>query len=384
MCDLTTTSSTLVILRQSRMDRTLSAQAGPLFLFDTSMLTYRSAASRLTTLLGICFMAHASSSAQPAWKAQLRGFPDNLWHLSAVDRNTCWVLGLQGSVLRTGDAGATWKPVAVPVYQGISPSALVAFDSAAAILGLSPSDPARVNHSDTSRLLRTSNGGRTWEEVYRQPGGFFNGIHRLGRRKVICLGNPAGGKWTILHSSDSGRHWTILADLPADNETGSLGSTAARGERCVWFGAIGPNGRAARLYRSTDGGQRWSSADLPVSNPHTLDFRDSLVGVVATSVRDIARTGDGGVTWSVNRLDADEGSGDVASSPDGQLWLTQHRSILSSSDAGLTWTKIWTAHPSEQIVMKFDVVMDKDSLFGWVTTYGGGIIRFECKALRTP
>ena len=339
--------------------------------------------------LTVCFSIHAARAGNPALYFQLEGYPDNLWVISAVSRDVCWVLGLKGSILRTANAGNTWVPVQSGWFAGKTLTALMASGADVAVVGVSTFDSQSgrpFSPADTAWIFRTSDGGRSWHEVFRQPGGFFNGLHRMGAHGAICLGNPLDGRWTVITSSDDGQSWTSVGTAPrqAGSETGGPGNSAVRGDRHVWFGAFEERSRtrSSLIYRSTDGGNHWSSSILPFPSPHTLDFRDSLVGIVATTRREIARTTDGGANWSIVPLPYDEGSGDVAASPDGQLWITQHRSILSSSDAGLTWNRIWQAHPSHEIVMKFDLVMEGDSLFGWATTWAGGIARFEAPAKR--
>jgi photosystem II stability/assembly factor-like uncharacterized protein len=335
----------------------------------------------------LCFSFHPVKAGNPDWQFQLEHYPDNLWLVSSVSRDVCWILGVHGTVLRTANAGRTWAPVQDTRITGRTLTALVAFSANVALVGVSTFDQASArsfSSGDTAWIFRTSDGGLSWHEVFCQKGGFFNSLHRLGARGAICLGNPVDGRWTVVISPDDGIRWTPAASAPlqAGAEIGSLRSSAVWGERHVWFGAYEERSTAnsSLIYRSRDGGKHWTSTILPFPLPHTLGFRDSLVGIVSTTRRNIARTTDGGESWSVVSLPYDEGSGDVAASADGQIWLTQHRSILSSTDAGLTWTRLWQAHPSHQIVMKLDLVMEGDSLFGWATTWTGGIARFEGRA----
>jgi photosystem II stability/assembly factor-like uncharacterized protein len=344
-------------------------------------------------IIGVSLLAllpYPALSGNPEWYVQLEHYPDVLWHIAAVNRNVCWVLGVHGTILRTTDNGNIWTPVQDARIAKLTPTALAAFGPDIAIAAVSTYDPWSARYfspRDTSWILRTSDGGRSWHEVFCQPGGLFNGIHRLGTKGAVALGNPVRAQWVILISSNVGESWNPVSDVPTQTatETGSLGSSAARGNRWIWFGALDASFTRATstVYHSTDGGYHWTHAILPFPNPHTLDFRDSLVGIVSTTKRQIARTTDGGTTWSTVVLPDDEASGDVAVSPDGQLWLTQHRSILSSSDAGQTWSRIWKAHPSQKVVMKFDLIQERDSLFGWATTWAGGIVRFEGKALKS-
>jgi len=338
--------------------------------------------------LGLLLFFHPLIAEDPGWHIQLERYPDNLWLISAVNRNVCWVLGVHGTILRTVNAGRTWAPAQDARIAGKAPTAIAAFSADAAVVSISTSVPwsgRPVGSSDTSWILRTSDGGRSWHEVFCQPGGLFNGLHRTGIDGAICLGNPVGGRWTVLTSSDGGRRWTFAASAPvqAGAELGGLGCSTTWGNRHVWFGALDERSatHVYRIYRSTDGGAQWEFSILPSLSPHTLDFRDSLVGIVTTGRREIGRSTDGGKSWSAISLAYDAGSGDVAVSPDGQLWLTQHRSIFSSTDAGLSWTQLFQVHPAHQVVMKLAIVMEGDSLFGWATTRIGGIVQYEGRAM---
>jgi len=79
----------------------------------------------------------------------------------------------------------------------------------------------------------------------------------------------------------------------------------------AWFGSGGPG--AARVFRSTDGGQIWTAATTPLRNDgasagvFSLAFADPQHGVTvggdyakdAETVSNIALTADGGASWTV-------------------------------------------------------------------------------------
>jgi photosystem II stability/assembly factor-like uncharacterized protein len=203
----------------------------------------------------------------------------------------------------------------------------------------SPGEGWAVSEHD---LLRTTDGGTRWAVVRRFGAQLFGGELAGQGSRYLWLAYPARGGSRILSTADGGGTWRVSRPLYGAALGSFTGSTSlafvdpAHG----WFLATG--GAAAgsaqySLYRTTDGGLRWSRlayTDLTAKNPshgglpvcdclYGLSFRDPQVGWVTGAPLAVERalifyrTSDGGATWQAQPLPLPHGfqQFDVSISP---------------------------------------------------------------------
>jgi BNR/Asp-box repeat len=172
-------------------------------------------------------------------------------------------------------------------------------------------------------LVRTSDGGRTWESVSRLGVADFHAIGLSGDTLAVS----PGGESTVLVSKDGGMTFQTrttplaLQDLELD---------PADPQRMVATAETG-------VHLSTDGGESWRPADpaggarlvWPASD--TL-FRTDLDGRVS-------RSSDGGVTWEdVGRVDGETQA--LAAVDERTLYAADLDGVVRvSRDGGETWTE---------------------------------------------
>src|SRR3954464_12296570 len=114
----------------------------------------------LAVLLSLLVPAVASASGDLGWVLKATGTDAQLRGLSAVDGRVAWVSGSKGTVLRTVDGGATWASVAPPDTAALDCRDVEAFDALHAVL-------LSIGPGDSSRIYRTSDGGRSWDLTFR-------------------------------------------------------------------------------------------------------------------------------------------------------------------------------------------------------------------------
>jgi photosystem II stability/assembly factor-like uncharacterized protein len=126
--------------------------------------------------------------------ASLRG-------LSVVDDNIAWVSGSRSSVGRSLDGGRSWTWLSVPGFEGCDFRDIEAWDARTAVI-MAVAEPAWI--------LRTDDGGAHWKVVYTDTtrGVFLDAMHFLPDGRGICVGDPIGGRFYELLTTDSGRSWT--------------------------------------------------------------------------------------------------------------------------------------------------------------------------------
>jgi len=82
----------------------------------------------------------------------------------------------------------------------------------------------------------------------------------------VAVGDPVDGKFVVLQTLD-GQHWSELPQdkmppaLPKEGAFAASGTIIALCSEGMLFGTGGP---AARIFRSTDGGQSWTVTETPI------------------------------------------------------------------------------------------------------------------------
>jgi photosystem II stability/assembly factor-like uncharacterized protein len=215
----------------------------------------------------LCAGVPAAQAAQrlPSWHKVRTGTYTHFRGLSVVSANVVWLGGYRGRVLRTVDGGATWEisypdgPASALQFRDIS-----AFDSDHAVAMAAGTGTA-------SRLYKTSDGGATWRLAYtnHNAAAFFDCMSFYGPRRGLVLSDPVNGKFRILATSDGGATWHVLPShgMPAalDGEYGfaASGECLTTQGRQAWFGS---GGAAARVFHSNDGGLTWHVQPTPLAS----------------------------------------------------------------------------------------------------------------------
>lgn len=269
-------------------------------------------------------------------------FPDKvtLFGCDFIDSLHGVVVGNSGLVSLTADGGRTWTSATnVPSdidqlrqVQYLSPSILVAGGFA----------------RNSNKLIRSSDGGRTWETVF-VPGlltyGGFLDLASNRQGGVIAVGVNS----LILRTSDGGSGWEFVSTMP----TSSIGPSAS-----VYFYQVAQadsmhlfaTAKRGRFYASSDGGVTWRSRQVMQSTLYDLTglivrSKDSLITFGTNDSLYISS--DGGTTWksttfslapydplfTPGRLDMVTTSvafGRYATIFDTLVWRT--------TDMGMTWT----------------------------------------------
>ncbi len=247
-----------------------------------------------------------ASTARAQWQPLATGTTASLRGLSVVNDDVVWASGTRGTVLRTLDGGSTWMVDSIPGAERFDVRAIHA-------------QSALVAHAaaTSGRIWRTTDGGRTWSLTYQasDTSVFLDAIAFLDDRRGLALGDPIGGRFLLLVTEDGGTTWREAAEASRPPARPGEAAFAASGTSLATWDArlalIGTGGSVARVFRTTDGGERWTDASTPVASGSpsqgifSVAVADSLWGVAVggdyqhpDSVRgNAAYTQDGGRSW---------------------------------------------------------------------------------------
>ncbi|MFI5542908.1 WD40/YVTN/BNR-like repeat-containing protein [Streptomyces sp. NPDC051815] len=228
-----------------------------------------------------------AGSRAATWAPKETGTTSRFRGLAAVSRTAAWVAGSGGTILRTRDGGRTWQDVSPPaaVAERLELRDIEAFDERRAVA-------LSIGEGEASRVLRTEDGGATWTEAFRNtdPRAFYDCLTFFDARHGLAMSDPVDGRFRILSTSDGGRSWRVLPSggmpeaLPGEAGFAASGQClVSAGPRDVWLATGGA--ATARVLHSADRGLTWRVAEstVPAGDPargvFALAFKDRTRGL---------------------------------------------------------------------------------------------------------
>jgi photosystem II stability/assembly factor-like uncharacterized protein len=223
------------------------------------------------------------------WEKQVSPTQEFLSAVEFVDNNYGWICS-RNSILRTTNGGYSWEiKYSEDLGEGRFRDIQFLNRNIGFVVG------GKGSFGSIGVLLKTDDGGETWQDVAPQSLSTLTHISIVDKQNICMCG--FGG--TILSTTDAGLTWTKrtlnISPSPSlttiqfvDQNNGWAGS------RDDWLG----------FYRTTDGGNTWiqrSKESLSIFGVRTFFFIDPLNGWLGTfpgaGPYAIAQTTDGGQTW---------------------------------------------------------------------------------------
>lgn len=190
----------------------------------------------------------------PAVRSSFRG-------LSVVNDSIAWVSGSKGWVGRTTNRGLHWEFNQVPDYEALDFRSLYAFNDSTALI---------ANAGSPAYILRTTNGGKSWQSVYTNTEAaiFLDGVDFWNNLEGVMYGDPIDGRMFLLFTKDGGKTWTepALETRPNLNEGEASFAASGTGIRCYDKKrlVIATGGKTSRLFISDNRGKTWRTSSPPV------------------------------------------------------------------------------------------------------------------------
>ena len=189
--------------------------------------------------------------------------------LSVVDRDTFWVSGSNGTVLRSDNGGSTLVDVSVSDAAEVDFRDIHAFDALRAVV---------MGVGSPGVLYRTEDGGQTWDQVYEDQRAniFFDAMDFWNDQQGIAFGDPIDGHLVIIRTEDGGKTWRELERESQPKVATGEGGFAASGTclitdraQSVWIGSgshlEGKSAAISRIFFSDDFGANWTSIQVPLA-----------------------------------------------------------------------------------------------------------------------
>lgn len=305
-----------------------------------------------------------SQRTSSGWTMQSVGAAVTLWSVSIVDDSVAWTCAWDSVVFRTTNGGSSWTPGATLPTHGTS---IFGWNADTAFVC--------VNFTDDGRIYRTTNGGNSWTLVFQYTGAsaYMNSVHMFDAKEGVAIGDPVGGRWKILQTTNSGLTWDSLSQIP-QSQHGFRTAVAWNGDLQGWVGTDG-----GLVYHATDGGLTWSPSDLGSMDVFGLAIPSETVGMASTAFRYIYRTTNGGASWSYTSTVPGTPMNIISfiagvTVPTPRWWATNMDEIYRSTNHGTTWTyeTLANGYPFNDIAMKY--IPEKGLVVGYAVAAADGVV----------
>jgi photosystem II stability/assembly factor-like uncharacterized protein len=282
------------------------------------------------SLLVLCAVATVGRAQPPAPRVtELPSAASALLQaVHAVNAQVVWASGHKGTVVRSRDGGRSWERLETPAGDSLEFRDIHAVHADTAWILSAGSGPK-------SRIYRTTNGGATWRLQFlnADTAAFYDCFSFGSSTTGVAYGDASPQRTNILRTEDAGRTWKLLAPtavpapLPGEGAFAASGLCVVHGDANTVYIATGSPG--ARIFRSRDGGRRWTTENTPFAR----GISAGLSGLsFADAQRGIAVAGD------MNRLRPDSAQSVVGITTDsGRTWSMRSRPPRPGALAGVTW-----------------------------------------------
>jgi photosystem II stability/assembly factor-like uncharacterized protein len=229
-----------------------------------------------------------SEDSAESWKPVLTRISVNDFYLSSVDSNKIFAAGMfdsHGKVVRTTNAGGSWEEV----YNEAS------YKNPVNSITVNPANENEVYIGlNSGTLLRSNDAGTNWFVVYD----FEEQILRLRFNPINKVFYAVTRSNGVGKSTDNGKTWAFVKPT----ETDRVNRVAFDDQNPEIMYMTSPNG----IYKTPDGGKTWAFLNLPLKETaqQPRAVASSRNGMLAyTSIGNtMFRTGDGGQSWQTQIL----------------------------------------------------------------------------------
>ena len=240
----------------------------------------------------------------------------DLESITWVDENVGFSVG-ENLIIRTSDGGTTWEELSVSFEGKLLDVVFWDINNGVAV-------------GENGLILVTQNSGDSWVQKVSGTSQALRSVEISSESRILAT--SAGGE--ILLSTDSGESWSKLSSGTSQN----LNELSFINPDTAFI--VGSQGLILRTY---DGGNQWKSLNSGQSaNLNGIDFSTSLIGYAVGDEGIILKTIDGGESWTSQVIPAKTNLRKVIISPSDIRIVTivgDAATALRSTNSGVTFGK---------------------------------------------
>ena len=338
------------------------------------LLNDRSLCRLLCVTLLLFFILHPSSFILAgAWSRQPSGTLAWLHGVYFLDGQKGWAVGGRGALLKTEDGGRRWQLRPRPTEDSLR-DVYFANEQTGWLVCERSIYELRTEQDQRSYLMRTNDGGETWQRVDV----LGNNVEVLLWRVAFAdeeHGWALGEGGALYATRDGGVSWA-RQEVPTPHLL--LGATFLNNSR-GWIAGAG-----ATLLATDDGGETWRAAPRPSGlnangRLNAICFIDGRRGWVVGSGGVVIHTTNGGRTWQAQATPTDADLYDVKFLNEREGWAVgAEGTLLHTVDGGARWQaeSFPTRHPLERLALAAPAHV-------WAVGFGG-IILAQVSAATPP
>ncbi|MDP3148502.1 MAG: T9SS type A sorting domain-containing protein [Ignavibacteria bacterium] len=294
---------------------------------------------KLVSWFTFFFVLSLSTNSLPQWSPAAGNLDTKQWgfgwSIDAIDSN-CAVISLSPGkqIYRTLNGSKFWETIA--------PSDL----STTGIIDVSMTDSLHIWFgSAEGNICYTSDGGKNWAIQFDDTSktNFMNYIKMFDLQNGIAMGDgkTASDPAFFLKTTDGGTNWVAVNDSAFGAYSGDTWRRLDFiSPNISYFYESGLNPQA--MYKTTDGCKTWKKVQTP-SSVHILNFYDENLGLIYTvaSNSTVYRTTNGGESWTSVILPDKSWGNDIEflKNDASKVWLTNYNNLYFSNDSGKTWAQ---------------------------------------------
>ncbi|MGE5313146.1 MAG: YCF48-related protein [Acidobacteriota bacterium] len=318
-------------------------------------------------VIGIFIFGLLSSilSAQTNWVLQKNpfGYGDSamVGKIQFVSSTEGWISGRGATLLHTINGGDTWSvvtPFAADTAWSFSDPGLNLCFISPSIGWIMKTPGSTFENSHGAIVYKTTDGGSHWEKTIVTQGAGEVGVQLQfvdANTGWITVYQLASGTGRLLKTTDGGKTWTQIQTLPRTDEVILFTFADTKNG---WMTTINDNPPLFQIAKTSDGGSTWTNqyTDTAPNGDTTtssgaMQFTDADHGWVSGPNGRILKTINGGATWqllknagtstytnSKSLFFLDANTGWIASSTHLPNQPSTH-TILRTTDGGATWSQ---------------------------------------------
>ncbi len=332
----------------------------------------------------IILFIFAFSSTDAAWRQNTNMPPDYLnrtyldVYFLTSNPQYGWICGFEGRVLRTTNGGQSWQALRI-VPQSDDNIQLESIHFVNEKIGFT-SGPSTSAFGEVSYLFKSTDGGATWFNITPRGATTIWGNYFINENLGFAQGGGCDTPQMFWKTTDGGATWTFSRYFELESKISDVivypdGTGFAAGSGALWFTTDLGNSWA---IRSRTGNYDWHEEITHAGLTHFLPYSGGCNGNNNEPYGGVAYTNDGGNTWK--RFSTGAPMYGTFLHDEKRGWGAGFaRAIVYTSDGGNTW--VWDncgIPPGTNL----DDIWFIDDTTGWVV--GDGVYEYFIPVFPAP